>query len=194
MPTGSSGNSPSASDLQLNRPFSTNGLPTGTLQMSSVTASPESPVDYYIEALPGERLSVARVIIYIRGEGNIANGEYGDQAALINGVQLFLRKAIRGLTLDLDLSDGFPIMANEDWGRWNYDAEPVAFGVNTPFFRSRWTFSKYGKPILLNEGERLGVRFRDNIDVADHTIIAEGMHLGTPSPDWTILLDPPLDP
>lgn len=192
---GNGGTSPIRQDsLLLNRPFSATGLPpVGAPSASDILIKPNasigSPVDYYVEALAGERLLVAMAIVNISAATDIGAGEYGNLTALTNGIQLFVK--INGVLLDV--SDGLPLKINEDWGRWNFDSRPVTIGPTnkTPVWQARWDLIKYGSPygLILEEGGQLGVRIRDNLSgLTEQTIIAEGVHLGVPSPSWTILL------
>lgn len=176
--------------LLLNRPMSSTGLP-GVAATNINGDGSTTPIQYYIEALEGEKLMVARVIVHIYAAGNIASGEYGDLSALANGIRVFYRREIDGSFVDLDITDGLPIQKNEDWGRWCYDAKVNAIGVNTPYFQARWTLTRFGTPygIVLNEGERLGVQINDDLTgLNEQTIICQGIHLGIPNPAWTEIL------
>lgn len=175
--------------LLLNRPMSSNGLPDGNLNING-DASLVSPLDYYIEALEGETLLVARAIINILAATDIDAKEYGDiGGGLTNGIQVFYR--LNGI--DLNITNGLPIKINEDWGRWCYNSRPINIGPTnkTPVWQARWTLTKYGTPwgIVLNAGDRLGVRLRDDLSsLTEQTIVLEGVHLGIPNPAWTDLL------
>ncbi len=173
-----------------NRPVTENGLPNGNYDLA-VDGS-ETPVDFYIEALEGERLSVARFLISIRSATNIGVNEYGDLAELSNGLYIYFYDATTGLTLDLIYP--LSIKRNEDWGRWCYDSQPIAIGPtqNTQTWQARWTLAKYNPKnpygIVMEEGDRIGVRIRDDLSgLAGHTVIAEGTHLASPSPAWLSL-------
>ena len=175
--------------LLLNRPMSDDGLSTGSLNINA-NASLISPSDYYVEALADETLLVARAIINIVAATDIDAKEYGDiSGGLTNGIQVFYR--LNGV--DLNITNGLPIKINEDWGRWCYDSRPINIGPTnkTPVWQARWTLTKYGTPwgIVLNEGDRLGVRLRDNLStITEQTIVLEGVHLGIPNPNWTYIL------
>lgn len=176
----------------LNRPMSSTGLPGGTLEQNvngSVT-----PVDFYIKALAGERLLLARIIINIRSATNITVNKYGDINQLTNGIQVFLyKKSLSSVVIDI--TNGFPIKRNEDWGKWCFDSRPIPIGPtqNTQTWQARWTLTRYGNPygIVLEEGDYVGVRIRDNLStLTSHTILGEGVHLGSVNPAWINVLDP----
>lgn len=178
----------------LTRPFSATGLPPiGSASDTDILVKPNAsliaPVDYYIEALPGECLAVARVMIHTLAATDIDSLEYGDQPELTNGIQVFYRRS--GVVLDV--TNGLPIKINEHWGQWCFDSVPVRVGATskTPVWQSRWTLTKYGNPygLVLSEGDRLGVRIRDDLSpLLRQTLIAEGLHLGVENEKWIKLL------
>ena len=176
--------------LLLNRPLSATGLPpVGAASSSDILITGDgssTPIDYYIEALDGECLACARAIVQVIAATDISTGEYGDQTALTNGIQVFYKRS--GVTLDV--TNGLPVKTNEHWGRWCYDSRPAVIGPtqNSPSWSSRWSFTKYGHPygVVLEEGDQLGLRIRDNLTgLSEHTVIIQGIHLGTPNSSWT---------
>ena len=172
--------------LLFNRPMSSNGLPTGDTNIKGV-ASLGAPLDYYIEALEGERLLVSRFMIHIVDGGVIDSGTYGNGIILTNGIQLFHRRS----GIDFDITGGMPIKINPDWARLCYDTRRSSYGSGNETLNARWTLTKYGTKygIILEEGDRLGIRLRDNLSgLVEQTIIANGIHLGTPNPEWNLLL------
>jgi len=173
------------------RPISSNGLPvnlSGVININEDTSL--AAKEYYVEALPGERLLIGRFIVHIFANGNIASGEYGNGAALTNGIKIIYRR--EGILFNV--TNGLPIKINEDWGRYAFDAQPVVIGATTQYFQSRLTLTKFGSPwgVILNEGDRLGVRTNDNLSVgvSEQTIFAEGVHLGVQDERWFDILDP----
>lgn len=175
--------------LLLNRPMTDDGFPSGGMNLNA-NASLNSPVDYFVEALEGEILLVARAIINIVAATDIDAREYADiSGGLTNGLQVFYRLN----NVDLNITNGLPIKINEDWGRWCFDSRPVNIGPTnkTPVWQARWTLTKYGSPhgITLFEGDRLGIRLRDDLSsITEQTIVLEGVHLGIPNSAWTYLL------
>lgn len=147
-----------------------------------------SPIDYYVEALEGERFYVSRFIINIRSSGNVSAGKYGDLDELTNGLQIFYRKD--GVLVDV-LSK-VTIKTNEDWGKIAYDDRPFIYpSGQTPFIQARLSLSKFvdKKGLLLDEGDRIGVRVRDSLSgLNDHTVHCQGRHVGIQNPAWTVLL------
>lgn len=170
------------------RPASSDGKQSG--QLNIVGDYSVNNADFYVEALEGERLGVRRAIVHIYvSTQDIEPGTYGNVDELDNGIQLFQRTG----GVILNALDGLPIKKQEDWGRICYDALPVGpYGAQgkTPFFQVRLSFDKFVDPnygIILEEGDRLGVRMRDNLPTAkilEHYVYFEGVHLATPSPEW----------
>lgn len=174
------------------RPLSSNGLPSGNINIGvdgSVT-----PQEFYIEALEGERLAVARVMISIRSATNININEYGDQSQLTNGIRPYFQAAAGLLAgQKIDLLYPLAIRRNEDWGRWCFDSVPIPIGPtqNTQTWQARWTLTKYGNPfgIVLEEGDRIGVIVSDDISsLTEHTIVGEGIQLGITNSIWVNII------
>jgi hypothetical protein len=164
----------------LNRFASTNGLPSGTKSaIGNYSDAGVGQTDFYIEALDGEKLAVARVIIHVVDSGSFDSGAYGNGIILTNGIKfIYTRDGV-----ELDVSNGYPIKTNVDWGRFCFDVNVSTYGAGNEALSSRWSFDKYGNPIVLNKGDRLTIRFNDDFtDLVDQTFLFEGVHLGTPNP------------
>lgn len=182
--------------LGLLRPASDNGLQTGNFNMIGDYSTVNK--EFYVEALEGERLGVRRVIVHIYVDANtITAGTYGNVPELTNGIILFQK--YKGILLNV--LDGLPIVKQEDWGRLSYDSRPVgpygAAGNQFKFWQVRFSFDKFVDPkygIILEEGEQLGVRLRDDLSAGgamiEHYIYFEGVHLGVPSASWQNPLTP----
>ncbi|MDC7224201.1 MAG: hypothetical protein PQJ60_10705 [Spirochaetales bacterium] len=166
-----------------------NGLPTGSDNMVGDFSGEEG--EFYVEALAGERLSIRRAILHIYVSANdIEPGTYGN-LTLTTGISLFWERS--GITYDVLAGD--TILKQEDWGRLCYDAIPVGpYGSNskTPMFQVRLSFDKFVDSefgIILEEGDRLGVKLNDNFPestIDEHHLMYQGSHLGNPSGDWLV--------
>ena len=167
----------------LNRFASDTGLPTG--EKSAVGDYSVTPKDFYIEALEGERLSVARVIIHVVDSGSFDSGSYGNGITLTNGIQfIYERNGVQ-----FNVSNGFPIKTNVDWGRYCYDVNISTYGAGNEALNARWTFSKYGNPLILNKGDKLILRLSDDFSgLVEHTFLFEGVHLQEPNPAALVLV------
>lgn len=191
-------NPPVNAPLALLRPASDNGLPSGNFNMVGDYSTTNK--EFYVEALPGERLSVRRAIIHLFVSATTITAEtYGNVPLLTNGILLF--QEYKGIILNA--LDGLPIKKQEDWGRLCYDSRPVgpygAAGNQFKFWQARFSFDRFVDPtygIILEEGERLGVRLRDDFTAAganpllEHYIYFQGKHLGTPNPIWQNPISP----
>jgi hypothetical protein len=186
---------PSTAPFGLLRPASDTGLQTGNFNMIGDYSTVNK--EFYVEALAGERLAIRRAIVHIYVDGNdISPGTYGNIPELTNGIILF--QEISGIIFNV--LDGLPLKKQEDWGRISYDSIPVGpYGPTskTPFWQVRLTFTKFVDPtwgIILEEGDRLGLRISDDLSVGDsmleHYIYFEGQHLGIPSAEWQNPIDP----
>ena len=177
------------------------GLKTGNSNMVGDYSSVNK--EFFIEAQEGERLAVRRAIVHMYATSlDISPGTYCNVTALTNGIILFWDKIISESHVILDVLNGDRIKKQEDWGKECYDARPVGpYGPTskTPFWQVRFTFSRFVDPvygIILEEGERLGVRLQDDFTeggtdpIAEHYITFEGSHLGTPNSNWQTVLSP----
>ena len=164
----------------LNRFASTNGLPTGTKSaIGDYSDTGMGQTDFYIEALSGEKLAVARVIIHVVDSGSFDSGSYGNAITLTNGIKFIYRRN----GVEFDVSDGFPIKTNVDWGRFCYDVSVSTYGQGNEALNARWTFSKYGNPLVLDSGDSLILRLNDDFSgLVEHTFLFEGVHIGEPNP------------
>ena len=170
----------------LNRPFSSTGLRDGDTNMNGDGST--TPIDYYIEALEGERLLIARLVIHVVDGGTFDSGSYGNGITLTNGMQAFYERN----GVKYNITDGYPIKTNVDWGRWCFDLSLSTFGSGNQSLNARWTLTNYGTPngIILEEGDKLGIRVNDDMtDLIEQTIIAEGLHLCVPNSEWLEILE-----
>lgn len=122
--------------LLLNRPLSDNGLATGNKSIIGV-GTLLAPIDYYIEALPGERLLIVRLMFHIVDSGKLNSGFYGNDITMTNGIQLFYKRG----AFTFDITDGFPIKTNVDWGRWCYDSNVSSYGTGNEALNARRTLT-----------------------------------------------------
>lgn len=186
MGNGGDGLSPSSTDQLFNRALSIDGLGTGSIDQA-VDGSVANK-DFWIEALEGERLLISRGIINYKDTGAFDANKYGNGIALTNGIQVWIQKA--GST-KIDFLSGLTIKTNTDWGQFNYDVTISSYGIGDEALTSRWTLAKYngGKGILLEEGDKFGVRIRDDLTGLNvQTIVVEGVLFGTMHSSWTSIL------
>ena len=179
------------SHFLLNRPFTDTGLSTGNNNMAvdgSVTN-----IDFFVQALPTERLSVTAVNIHIEASGNVTAGSYGDIAGgLTNGIKLIFKRAEDNLVFDIGFN--LVIQVNEDWGKFLFDATPVTYPVGqTNFYQAKWSLFTFNDPfgLILEEGDAVGVRIQDDLSsLVNQTLLAQGVSFGGLNPSWVDILTP----
>lgn len=113
----------------------------------------------------GETWRIRRMIGHIVAPSQMRPEVYGDFAGrLSNGITVRIADG-SGNVLSL-LTNGFPVLANADWGAQCYDVNNLGTGLaGADAYVFRWTFANdYGVPIRLlgSEGHRIQVAFNDN--------------------------------
>ncbi len=160
----------------LSRYLDTDGDGTGTKNAvgGTYTATPE---EFYIQAQGGDRLSIARMIISIEDGSGVKPELYGAGAALTVGITVKVLSSTGAVIMDL--TDGVPIKTNALWGSLCYDVDSKSWG-NTPtdeLVVVRWTFSKSGRPIILEDGQKLVVLLSDDMDhLINHYFLVQGFY------------------
>ena len=123
----------------------------------------------------GKVWEVARAIVTIQDNGAFNTDEYGQLTKLTNGCVLRIEDT-DDVVLDTLTDDA--IKQNIDWGSYCYDVTYQDFGGNQAekFLLVRWTFSKAGKPLVLNAGEKLVFLIQDNIAaLTSHKVLTQGV-------------------
>lgn len=158
----------------LSRFLDTNGDGSGTKIATGDYSG--GATDFYIQPAASETFEIARLIVHIKDQNNFSADSYGKDITLTNGISI-VTEGNQGQ----DLCDGIPIMTNADWGRLSYDIEDITFGSGSDFVNVRWTFSKFGQPLILKgaENDKLIVRLNDSFTgLLDHTFMVQGLNLG----------------
>jgi len=135
------------------------------------------PGVFKISPAAGEVFSIARMLVYIEDAGTISADEYGNLAALTNGVKV---SGFRDSVEQVALTGQVNIKTNSQWGRICYDSNPLTYGNGNNIIVARWTFSKSGRPIILqgDELDDLRVTLTDNLTgLIDHTFLVQGFKL-----------------
>jgi hypothetical protein len=125
-----------------------------------------------------EVMSVARMIVSIRDSGAMSAEKYG-----------FLNELSTGVTVGVYDNDGLlflltdadePITSNAMWGGYCYDVDLKTFGSGDEFLLVRWTFARFGAPIVLQGayGQYLGVTLNDDMTgLVEQTFLGQGIYL-----------------
>ena len=114
----------------------------------------------------GGKLIVNRLIIHITDTGAFDASKYGNNITLTNGITV---KHMRGVEVVYDATCQIPVKANGDWSAHCYDVTSLSFGVGDDMLTVRWTFTKDGLPIVLNDGDSFEVTINDDLTgLVDH--------------------------
>ena len=119
-------------------------------------------------------VNIERMVVHI-SDTAMLQGQYGDLTALTNGYNVKVLDAA-GSTV-VDLTDGIPIKANADFGRYCYDVQHQSWGSapTNEFVQVRWTFAKAGHPLYLPAGYKLSITFSDNLSgLIEHYFMIQG--------------------
>ena len=108
--------------------------------------------DFCITAKPGEFLLLERMLVTVRDEGSFDSGFYGNSIVLTNGIRLLngFKDSENNIVETFDITEGLPIKTNPDWGAYCYDVTPSSYGQGDETLNVRWTFSKMGRPVILD--------------------------------------------
>lgn len=147
----------------------TNGDGSGTKNANGDYTTPDEFFFSYPKAV-----KIERMIVHI-SDTAMLQGQYGDLTALSTGYSVAVLDGA-GATV-VDLTDGVPIKANADFGRYCYDVNHHSWGT-TPaneLVQSRWTFSKAGYPLYIPAGYKLSITFSDNLTgLLEHYFMLQG--------------------
>lgn len=191
MGNGGNGLIPASNDPVFIRHMKLNGDPAGSLDMAvdgSVT-----PQDFFLEAGPEEKLIISRMIIHMKDSGSFDSGGFGNGPALTNGIVFWSRIIADGAPFDQDFTNGVPIQTNPDWGRYAYDVRIDSYGSGDQTLTCRFSLNRINPAgVILNEGERLGVRIADDLTGLNlMSIQIQGVIQGNPDMRWITPLTPP---
>ena len=139
------------------RVLDTNGDGTGT--KNAVGNYLSTPTDFYI-ADSDKTFYINRMLVQVEDSGAFATDGYGAGSGLTNGITVNIYNS-SGTVLN-DLTDDVPIMSNNDWARVCYDLKLENWASGNGAIHARFTFVNAGQPIVLRQGDRLGLTLNDN--------------------------------
>jgi hypothetical protein len=129
-------------------------------------------VDFKITAATAS-IDIYRMLVFIEDSGPLSADQYGNLAALTNGIEVKVKNAAGATTVDL--TDGIPIKNNAGWARTCYDSTADDYGSGGNFVKVRWTFSASGQPLRIPVGHSFTVELSDNLTgLVEHTFMAQG--------------------
>ena len=151
--------------------MSTNGDGTGT---TNAIGDYSAGTDFYITPGSTQRYAIFRMLVFIEDTQALSADEYGNLAALANGVRVVLRD--KNDAEIIDLTAGVTIKNNAQWAQVCHDSKQSDYGSGNNFVSVRWTFAKAGSPIFVQEHEKLVVELSDNFTgLVTHTFIVQGL-------------------
>jgi hypothetical protein len=149
--------------------LSSDGTTTGT--KNAIGDYSGAVMTFWIEG----PMTIERMIVSAGDTAGMQAQEYGNiGAALGNGVKLGITDG--GVEV-VDLMDGEPIKTNAEWGAMCYDVDVKTWGSGAELLVVRWTFSKSGRPLHLETGQKLVITLNDDLrGLTDHRFLIQGYY------------------
>lgn len=122
-----------------------------------------------------DRTNIHRMIVHIEDTAPFSADEYGNLgAALTNGILVQIRKQADDAVV-LDLCDSVPVKTNSQWSRMCYDSSTDSYGSGNDNVKVRWTFTKSGNPLYIQDDEYFCVIVQDNLTgLVEHYFMVQG--------------------
>ena len=142
-----------------NRFLDTVGDTTGAIDMSvdgSVT-----PVEFKLKCPAGFNVHLEAVSVLIQDEGQLPLGEYGNELALTNGIQILVRNADGSVRNDV--TDQLAIKSNADWLAYAFKITSLDFFDGQSVLAVTSNLNEGGRPLRLSEGQEYVFVVRDNL-------------------------------
>lgn len=141
-----------------------------------VTEQATTADEYIVKPPPGEVWMLQRILIYILTAARIDPGEYGDQAALTNGIKITIKENDGSVIHDFTPN---PIKINGHWCLLaGVDVNNAAYQAGADERYIRWTFSKGGGFVVLDgdKGEYFSIDIRDTLaNLTSHLMQVQGV-------------------
>lgn len=152
----------------------TNGDGTGTKNANGNYSG--AVEEFYIQAAAGEIIEIQRMIVTIEDTGGSTVQEYGNLGvALTNGIEVHVENEYG--TIMSDLTGELPIKTNGDWSTHCHDVTWLDKGAGDDLISVRWTFSKHGTDLELQEGQRFVVKLNDDLSgLISHYFVVQGWY------------------
>lgn len=150
------------------------GVADGTVESATVDAS-VAPIDFWVEAQPGETLIVARLMVMIQDASFVATDYGAITLGATDGVSIILEQG--GVEVE-DLTGGVPIRDTAHWAGQCYDVTVYeGFPAGDEAMAARYTFAKHGAPLRLEPGDKLIIRLDGNFStLTEHHFLLEGAY------------------
>ena len=131
-------------------------------------------VEFKVLCGANELLQCHRVIVLIEDGGPLSADNYGNLAALTNGIDCYVKDPAGAIDYQL-IDPNLTIKSNLLWSQYCYDVKEINFGSGNDGVAVRWTFAKAGAPIQLEPGWSLNFLCQDNLTgLVTHTFQVQG--------------------
>lgn len=161
-------NIPPAVD-RIDQLLDTTGDGSGTTEQAAAAA------EYFYKPGPGVVAVLQRLLIGMQSSFRMDPDEYGDQAALTNGIKVTIKDSSGTVIHDFTPN---PITVTWHWGLLaGSDITPSAFQAGADAILIRWTFTKAGYQVTIDgdKGEYLSVNIRDTLaGLTSHLMQVQG--------------------
>tara|TARA_Y100000310_G_scaffold343923_1_gene453954 strand:- start:1501 stop:2037 length:537 start_codon:yes stop_codon:yes gene_type:complete len=149
--------------------FFSNGSTSQMIGDYSVT-----PNTFEYQPAAGSKVLVHRIIVSIADTGGLDAGRYGNNITITNGIVFRIENDSGTMA---DLTAGGTIKTNADWAAYCHDLAYIDFGSGANYLSARWSFDKFGPPVLLDgdNNERLEIVLNDDFSgLTSHRVLVQG--------------------
>ena len=135
-----------------------------------------TPTRFIWTPLPGRIAHIHRMIISVEDAGAFDAAKYGNNIVLTNGISL----TVRNVADDSQVHDytAGKVRTNSDWAARAFDADVKTWGVGNEIMVVRWTFSRAGSPIVLDDSMYISIDLADTfVDLVNHRFKIQGEYV-----------------
>ena len=137
--------------------------------------SGEGAEEFYVGAPANTFFEVWRMVVFIQDDG-VWRTEYyaGLGAALTVGVNLYTLAAPGGAILETFTPQ--PVLTSSSWAKIMYDVRYDTIGAGAKTSTGRFSFNKFGRPVVLQGTEVVAIRLNDDFEgIEHHDYVVEGI-------------------
>jgi hypothetical protein len=119
---------------------------------------------------------IARMLVTIEDTGAFDAAKYGNNIVLTNGIHVRVNNVADDSQVH-NLTAG-AVVNNSDWGARAFDSQVNSWGVGNEILAVRWTFSRAGSPLVLDDSMYLSVELHDNFTgLVNHRFLIQGEYV-----------------
>ena len=137
---------------------------------------------FYAGPADGTYWVLHRALIYMEDAQTMTASTYGGVTELTNGTKFYTTTGGPDGTTVTDFTGGENVHNNGEWGALCYDVQFTAPGNGNDILLCRYTFSKAGKPIILdgNNSDKIVVHIQDSLTgLLSHRVMIQGYETDT---------------